>query len=287
MNAAISRALLSILQVVKDQHEQDQIVAHIEESLVERTAVNGKISANFISYVDHLVKGRKSSTSAQDPSRVSILTLSASGTTKEALLSVFRHLPNLSIDLRIMESRPLCEGAQMATDLLRDISDSEKARLQITIATDASVNLLVQGTDLVLLGADRISEDGDVSNKTGSFAAAVCARAASHRSPAAKSPKVVVLSGTEKIAKKSKPDEQAEEYNSPEQIWRVWVSAGCKKNVDLLQRNENVAFMNVFFEWVPAEYIDSYITELGEMSTEQIRQQSAEIELLETALLDF
>lgn len=288
MNAAITRALLSVLQQIEGCHDRVQIVSKIENSLSERASMSCKITDSFVSYIERLVAKRQNSTmdANQHPSRIKILTLSAS-ITKTAILGVLQRLPDVEIDLRIMESRPLCEGAQMAAKLLQNISKSEEARLQVTIATDASVAILARGIDLVLLGADRISADGDVSNKTGSFAAALCARAVGNKSPDSTTPRVLILSGTEKIAKREELHEHAAEDNSSSQVWRVWELAGCKQEVILLQSNKRVLFKNVFFEWVPAEYIDSYITEHGELSTEQIQKQSVHIEEMETELFDF
>ncbi|KAG4432717.1 hypothetical protein IFR05_011795 [Cadophora sp. M221] len=87
----------------------------------------------------------------------------------------------------------------MASVIVKQAGESESNRLEITIATDVSVALMAKDVDFVLLGTDRINEGGDVSNKTGSYPAVLCAQALSYISPV--TVKVVVLSGIEKVAK--------------------------------------------------------------------------------------
>jgi translation initiation factor 2B subunit (eIF-2B alpha/beta/delta family) len=70
--------------------------------------------------------------------------------------------------------------------------------LQLTVYTDASAALASKEVDFVLLGADRISDSGSVSNKTGSLPAVLSAR---HVCPVAK---VLVLSELEKVAAPSR-----------------------------------------------------------------------------------
>lgn len=187
---------------------------------------------------------------------------------------------NISFDIRILESRPLCEGTSLASVIVKQAGESESDRLKITIATDASVALMAKDVDLVLLGADRINESGDVSNKTGSFPAVLCAQALGHISPV--TPKVVVLSGIEKVAKPGPMNEYEEEDNGPLQIWRIWELAGCRKEARFLTTDRRVEFKNVAFEWIPAECVDVYLKEDGEMTRKQIKEQSLFMEKLDT-----
>jgi methylthioribose-1-phosphate isomerase len=68
-------------------------------------------------------------------------------------------------------------------------------RLRMVIATDASVGILSKDVDLVIIGADRISEAGDMSNKTGSLAAVLASKEVTHGSAI-----VVCISEADKIA---------------------------------------------------------------------------------------
>ena len=74
-------------------------------------------------------------------------------------------------------------------------------RLTLRILPDCAVATAVQDAHLVLLGADRISAEGDVSNKIGSLAAAVSAKGVGidDGSPANTAPVVVVVSDVDKI----------------------------------------------------------------------------------------
>lgn len=55
-------------------------------------------------------------------------------------------------------------------------SATNKQRLSIRMIPDCAVGTVIRDIDVVLLGADPISSDGDVSNKIGSLVAALCAK---------------------------------------------------------------------------------------------------------------
>ncbi|KAI2090729.1 hypothetical protein LOZ36_001210 [Ophidiomyces ophidiicola] len=210
------------------------------------------------------------------PRTVTILTLSLSSTIRHALLALLQ-LENfhgtgdnsnpLMVRLRIMESRPLCEGADLAKILADQAMSKAFNNLEIEIASDASVAILAREADIILLGADRISACGDVSNKTGSFPAVVCAKHIANSAVA------IVISETEKV---DKPDHGAgptEEDNSPAELMRAW-SADVQQSASLEMWKRIVRVRNVYFEWVPASYIDFYICETGILSVDDIQKQS-------------
>ncbi|KAH6718498.1 hypothetical protein BKA61DRAFT_717420 [Leptodontidium sp. MPI-SDFR-AT-0119] len=276
MNAAISKSLLSCLwRLWLIQDNRIKPLEVIKACIQERKTFSSRIGESFVSYLRRNFSQRLESS---DVVHLKILTLSSS-IIKSAVLTALKQC-NISFDIRILESRPLCEGTSLASVIVKQAGESESDRLKITIATDASVALMAKDVDLVLLGADRINESGDVSNKTGSFPAVLCAQALGHISPV--TPKVVVLSGIEKVAKPGPMNEYEEEDNGPLQIWRIWELAGCRKEARFLTTDRRVEFKNVAFEWIPAECVDFYLKEDGEMTRKQIKEQSLFMEKLDT-----
>jgi translation initiation factor 2B subunit (eIF-2B alpha/beta/delta family) len=75
-----------------------------------------------------------------------------------------------SFQVLLSESRPALEGLSLA----RRISELD---VRSTVVTDAALPGMVSGSDLVLLGADSVSDESFV-NKTGSYALALAAREA-------------------------------------------------------------------------------------------------------------
>ncbi|KMP03673.1 hypothetical protein CIRG_03365 [Coccidioides immitis RMSCC 2394] len=209
--------------------------------------------------------------------RVTILTLSLSSTIKQALMTMLElekgsnspgNKQELMIDLRIMESRPLCEGAELARILAAQAAGKGCTHnLKIQLASDASVAILARDADIVLLGADRISGSGDISNKTGSLPAVLCAKSVSNKAV------VIALSDIEKVAKPGRMDEHEEEDNDPTELVNAW-SPQAQECISQKAWKEMVRVRNVYFEWVPANYIDHYLCETGVLCVDDIRKQS-------------
>ena len=150
-----------------------------------------RISDSFASYA-------KLQCAGSNPKELRILTLSSSSTIRAALINLITTTPDLQIDLRILESRPLFEGVGLASAITQEVKSATKgldrSTVRIIVYTDASSAIASRDIDFLLLGADRISADGSVSNKTGSLPAILSARHASPRC------KIVVLSELEKVA---------------------------------------------------------------------------------------
>ena len=84
---------------------------------------------------------------------------------------------NLDIHVYVDETRPLGQGARLTLwELMQN-------KVPCTLIADSMAASLMQDgkIDLVLFGADRITRNGDVANKIGSYALAVLAKA--HRIP--------------------------------------------------------------------------------------------------------
>jgi methylthioribose-1-phosphate isomerase len=81
----------------------------------------------------------------------------------------------------------------MASQILSSTSAEARARLNVRILPDCAVATAAREAQLLLLGADRISASGNVSNKIGSLAAAVCIKTLNPKA------QVVVVSDADKI----------------------------------------------------------------------------------------
>ncbi|KAI0133705.1 hypothetical protein BJ170DRAFT_678637 [Xylariales sp. AK1849] len=279
MGAAIISALVNVLddmeRILKDKHSSDtklpRLLAVIDEHLSQRDSAVQRIHGSFISFVKSNVLGRSSPRKS-----LSVLTLSFSSTISSCLLKAAASL-DVTLDLRILESRPLCEGVTLASRLLREAEGSK--RVHVTLYSDASASLAAEGVDMILLGADRISSVGDVSNKTGSLPAVLSTR---HVTPEAK---VVVLSEVEKIAGPGAIEEHVIEDNDPAELIAGWQCT--VKGADLVGKHfQEIGFendktllkvKNVYFEWVPAKLVDAYITDAGSWSIDDIKSQSKRI----------
>jgi translation initiation factor 2B subunit (eIF-2B alpha/beta/delta family) len=217
---------------------------------------------------------------------LAILTLSASSTIRNSVLNAFESLPIPNLDLRVLESRPLCEGVNMASSILSTFQTkfppSTKRRLELTVHTDASAALASKGLDFVLLGADEISHLGSVSNKTGSLPAVLSAK---HVCPTSK---VLVLSELEKVAEPRAETHHSREENDPKEVVDCWLHGGIiglpnlveGAKVSLLDEvNYTVQVKNAYFEWVPAELIDGYICEEGTLEATGIQGKAQQVKL--------
>ncbi|KAK3947115.1 hypothetical protein QBC32DRAFT_355395 [Pseudoneurospora amorphoporcata] len=316
MGAAIMSALLSALAAIEAEvfqgHSKDcgkqlkpTIVSVLDREIPARSSTNDQISQSFAVYVSHHLS---SLIECQKP--LSILTLSESSTITHALSHLPVLLPNLTLDIRILESRPLLEGISLAASLAKalstDSASSNNRQHSITVYTDASASLATQGVQLVVIGADRIASDGSVSNKTGSLSTVLATR---HNTKGAK---VVVVCDSEKVALPGPPEQHVVEDQGLEQVTRAWMGEGSSERIrgaarTLLnfadatrtdmegqkeaQRHEakektrvKVEVRNVSFEWCPGGFIDAYVTEEGEWNDENVKRKSEALQELEKRL---
>uniref|UniRef100_A0A093UX80 Methylthioribose-1-phosphate isomerase n=1 Tax=Talaromyces marneffei PM1 TaxID=1077442 RepID=A0A093UX80_TALMA len=238
MGAAIGSALLSVLVDLEKVYEkrdcEDDIVRIVECSIGKREAMKKRLCEAFDAYLRDEVIGKGD---MKERKTLRVMTLSASSTIRESILHFLSSgvcdFSFETLDLRILESRPLYEGADRIAGL-----------------------------------------DGAVSNKTGSLPAILAAK---HLSPQAK---ILVISELDKVAQVESMDSHAEEDNDVAEVLCAWRLAGVKgagvidSQLSGEQNDDALAVKNVYFEWVPAALIDSYITDEGVMSVAGIRERS-------------
>lgn len=316
MGAAILSVLLAALRNMEEILDKNKanssaewrnvLVKELESRIAARQDAATAISGVFASFLQDQFASR-----VEYSRPLKVLTLSESSTITHVLRHVAQNT-RFSLDLRILESRPLFEGVCLANSLTTDDTSSltipaeggkephqtSIPKLRVTMYTDASSALASQDVDLVLLGADRIAESGDVSNKTGSLPAVLSAK---HVSPKAKT---VIISESEKIAPPGAADAHVVEENDSTQLTHAWkaefnservkIAAGTvspdggvvarPSEPDLDDPMVHVDIRNVFFEWVSPELIDAYVTEQGIWTVGDIRKLSETLGIEEERL---
>jgi len=274
MGAAITGAVCGALKAVKEEVDTGGTPEEVEERALTKLEVvvderRHNIERMVMQFRTWLSEYHKE----KEP--ISILMLSSSSTIKACVISALAKDTDCRIRLKIMESRPLFEGVAFARSLLKELKERGiDDRIEVEIAPDASVGILAKDVDVVLLGADRISEEGDVSNKTGSLAAVLCAKEVS------RDVKVVVVSEIEKVAGPGKKEDHKEEDNDVSEVTRQWPS-GAGFEAKFEQWEKAIKVRNVYFEWVPAKHIDYYVCEIGIFNVEQIKNQSGHVARME------
>ncbi|KAH6723629.1 hypothetical protein BKA61DRAFT_664352 [Leptodontidium sp. MPI-SDFR-AT-0119] len=247
----------------------------VVESILKNKIAEGKqslepIAKSFLDYV------QSNYDPGSLPKSTKTVTLSASGTIHQCLTTLIEGVsPDISIHVTFLESRPNFEGVTAATNLLGTFADKPDVmrRLTIEVVPDASVTTAVVDADYVIFGGDKVIPNGSVSNKIGSCAAAVTAKALN---PACK---VVALFDTDKITSSGFDSEYLTvEANDETEITNSWPSDVV---ANLGNQKHKITVRNEYFEWVPAKYIDAHISEQGVLSgkdMERIGFEAVELE---------
>lgn len=252
---------------LEDRQGVGKIFTNVQDRMRQFTA---DISRHFAAYT------RSQAVQSGNPSHtLRILTLSSSSTIRECIVQAALATEAKSIEICLLESRPLFEGVSMATSILNRLEEcGHKAQCQLKIFTDAQTAIAAECIDFLLLGADRIGPDGSVSNKTGSLPAALCVR---HIAPKAK---IVVASEIYKVA----PDPydpvvpQHAEENDPTEVVRSWYMNGLVEEARTIQDAlgtagpRRVDVRNAYFERLPPSLIHVYICEKGVMDRSVFRE---------------
>ncbi|KAL4902936.1 hypothetical protein BDW74DRAFT_169208 [Aspergillus multicolor] len=292
MGTATLNALLAILEEMEEVWRMDteridadaewkleRMLTIIDHHLKGRTSRAGLVKDHFVTYVKEqfLSKNRQSD-------KLTILTLSASSTIRDSIVQAFASLNINTLELRVLESRPLFEGVSISSSILWNFKTHCKdpnKHLHMQIYTDASAAVAAKEVDMVLLGADRISISKGVSNKTGSLPAVLSAK---HVAPKAK---IVVLSELEKVnGQNGLIDDSKHEDNDPAELIRSWQNEEVKgvKAVDEAfcsavrseKSNYRVKIRNVYFEWIPLDLVDGFVSGEGVLSHRKISEKAGQ-----------
>jgi translation initiation factor 2B subunit (eIF-2B alpha/beta/delta family) len=158
----------------------------------------------------------------------SLVTISYSSTVE----AILRETLGKGGRVTIAEARPLFEGRRLFTALL-------KTHPSVRMVTDAQLGLAVPAADLILVGADSILSDLGVVNKTGTYLAALAARA--HLRPfyvAADTFKIQATVDSPTCVLESKPGSE------------VWARHAESSD-------------NVYFDITPGQLVSGFLTESG------------------------
>ena len=288
MGAAILNVMICSLEILErevlpsyEDLTQTQLENVIRTNLdaygETRIPVNQHISRQFRSYLNEIFPINRP---------VRILTLSSSSTILTCLKDAIKSCDR-DFDLRILESRPLFEGASMAANLAVEINAANTAsnsrQHQIAVYTDACAGIASQDVDLVLLGADLISANGDVCNKTGSLAAVLCAR---HISP---NVNVTVVADSEKVFPFEAP---RSEENDESEVTVAWSGLTASQGAAAVLApvgnitNPAMSIRNVYFEWVPSQFVTTYLLEKGGKNAADIEVMAGSVREKANRLFD-
>ena len=196
-------------------------------------AENSKLSKDFFDNFEinsnNLYKQIYEKASVYFSNLNTVITLSNS----ETILNILKLLKDDNPRLKVIvcESRPQCEGKLLAQQLV-------ESHIEVEFITEAMIVQKLPVSDAVLLGADKILNDGTVINKIGSSILALAAKY--FNKP------VYVLADNSKFVNES--SFEPKEYPSDE-IWNI--------------KNEKINITNFYFETVNKALITKIFTESG------------------------
>ncbi len=156
-----------------------------------------------------------------------IVTLSNSKTVIEIIKRLA--LKRNGLKVIVSESRPVCEGRQMAKEFARK-------KIRVELITEALLPEFVENCGCALIGADKIFPGGDIVNKTGSKCLAILCR--HYKKP---------LFAAADISKLSDSSRFKKEIKNPAEVWK--------------NHPAGVKICNTYFEIVEKEFINKLITD--------------------------
>jgi len=291
MGAAIQAALFRALESIRLKFEGNFNDTNLEEFkstaeliITEHIAARQKTVEKLCSNFSRCL----TESGSRKDSEITIATLSASGTITKCLTQFLTSLPaDKTVVLRILESRPLFEGVSFANTLLSSLPASFPApKVKVEIYSDASVSIVTKDADFVLLGADKVLANGDTRNKIGSLPLAIVAKTFNAHC------KVLVVGETDKISASGivesdgKEEEEKEEENDAEEVMSVWPTLWSENVREKQSKGFDIEVKNGYFDWIPAKYIDLYVSEKGVEGKEGIAELSRGFGEVERRLFD-
>ena len=177
-------------------------------------------------------------------SPVRIVTISRSGTVLSALNLLLAE--KLLDHLSVLEARPMSEGLKTIREF--------NGRLPSTLFIDAGMTEALARADCAVVGADCISADGFLLNKTGTYPLALCCRE--------RGIPLYVLCDSLKF--------------SPQLRNQILVEDSPGEDVMHRETLDTFTVWNRYFEWIPIELVTSFITERGVFPPDQLSRLAGE-----------
>ncbi|KAK6497281.1 hypothetical protein TWF506_004754 [Arthrobotrys conoides] len=293
MSSSIQNCIIRILQSINTAlpslstnaiERAEKVSNMILTSLKSTRSKSYTIPQSFVT----LVQSLPSFVEARDHKRLfNILVHSNSSVMASSLVSLFETINRPRIRVFVLESRPLFEGVTLARYLRSQIPEnagnskvSDVPAVTVEVAVDAAVGNYTKVADLYVLAADRIYPNGDVSNKIGCLTAALGMRFNERRrnggsatvSSGGNGKSIIVIGATDKVCGKDERDrgwDYSYEENDGGEVKECWpgvcddVDSPAELSDGDEEGREDVSVRNMYFETVPAELIDVYLTEEG------------------------
>ncbi|KAI9052696.1 hypothetical protein LZ554_002973 [Drepanopeziza brunnea f. sp. 'monogermtubi'] len=255
----------------------ESVIKYNIEDSHSRTAL---LAQAFVQYVKD---NRDIADAGNLPQTMRLVTLSDSGTVMQCLVSLIEHLARrgTKTHVTVLESRPDFEGVAFINRLLGTLQEVSEAKemVSFSIIPDASFASAVADADYVVFGGDKVLSNGDVSNKTGSCAAAVLAKVLRPNC------RVVALFDTEKITGSRLAMDEERERSDENEVICAWPTTYPGRPIEEMRaKGFEIEVPNEYFEWVPTRFIDQHITERGLCSIDAIATLGAETEAMEKRL---
>ena len=296
MAAAIETQLFKTLEAMRNKMDAsaEQVLPINEARKIAKEAIEARIAAQkhtleklaefFVDFIESRqpVHGR----AGQEPC-INIVTLSSSGTITRCLSSLTLVLTTkgFNVSLSVLESRPNFEGVSFVNALLSALPLDPNVidKLTVDIVSDASMAAVTRNAHYLVLGGDKVLPNGDVSNKIGTLSAAIVAKTINPKCH------VIATFDTGKITASSfEGNHDKVEYNDEAEMIGAWPKGLFEELKEKRKLNFKVRVKNAYFEWVTARWIDTYISEEGVLSIQDIDRlgkQSKELE--DTVFSDF
>lgn len=285
MGAAIEAELFNALDIVSRQLKSSEsggirgIPLSNLKSITE-AAISERISAtqhSLENLAGHCVYLMETNSTTPD---TNIVTLSSSGTITRSLAMFVERVTKQGrkVKITVLESRPGFEGVAFVNTLLASFKEDKDIHsgLKIDIVSDTSIATVLKDAHYLIFGGDKVLPNGDVSNKIGTLAAAMLAEELNSGC------KVLALFTTNKITGRGfDSDHLGVEYNDPRELTSGWPEIYRQQLKKKQENGYQIEVKNAYFEWVPARYINQYISEVGRLEGEDIERLGRDSDELE------
>lgn len=247
-NEPLNQNLLALI-IAKSKNDKNadikEKVANFQKYCVETLGLISRneesVTANGVKLVGNIY--------AKEKKRINIFTHCSSSSVFKIIFGA--HKAGMPVKVYNSETRPRFQGRIMAKNLA-------KAGIDATMMTDSAAPFVISknnpdgiSIDLIIIGADFISEDGAVLNKIGSYSLALAAKNAGVPFYAATS----LL----KVGKDVGSYREIEiEKRDPTELWR--------------KSPKGLKAINYAFDTVPPEYLSGLITEFGVLKPKDVKE---------------
>jgi translation initiation factor 2B subunit (eIF-2B alpha/beta/delta family) len=285
MGAAIEAEIFKSLDIVSKEttspgSEGIRGIPLSDLKIITESAIAERISAtqhSLDNLAHHCLDFLESNSQSLD---TNIVTLSSSGTITRSLAKFVetRTKQSGSVKITVLESRPGFEGVAFINNFLASFKEDKDihARLKIEIVSDASIATVFNDAHFLIFGGDKVLPNGDVCNKIGTRVAAILSKTLNP------SCKVVALFTTNKVTSSGFDSDTLKlEFNDPKELTNAWPESYKQQLKESQENGYQVEVKNAYFEWVPAKYIDQYISEVGLLGKDDIVKLGSESEELE------